>query len=575
MDDMGKLDGLVQRKGYYSLRVCVPKDVQTVLGKKQIWRSLSTKNYKEARIRYSQTLAAIEGEFDLARTKKAQPDMLSGYSDLQLERLAVRWFAEKNQNQHKVHEYSHLSEADLRDAYVSLQMEYQLYKDEADGISKEDVHYGMSAASEYLEALSLTYAPKSKAFQKLGAMFSRAMAESCFRKIRYWDNRPYLARDPLFSVSIASLGALPVQSSDGIKKRTLRQLREEYMSDPAKHRGQSTQKNYVIILRVLEEMLGEDRCVHEITREDCKKVRELLTKMPSNAQKRAPGITIQKAIELAEKNGWPKLSPSTINTHMSKLNALFSYADEEGYIYKNPAKNLYVKDMVKDKDKRDPFSVEQLQVLFNAPLYTGCKNDGAGINTIGDQHPRNAKFWIPLISLWTGMRLNEICQLEVSDISKKDGVDIILICLEGEEEEKRVKTEAGVRFVPIHPELKKIGFMEYVEKMKNNKGHRLFPELKKGAEGYYSANFSKWFSRFLKQNKIKEKKIVFHSFRHSYRDALREAEMPVEAAKQLGGWSNGSTDGNYGSGLKASTLYKHISNLGYEGLDLSHLYSHH
>ena len=31
-----------------------------------------------------------------------------------------------------------------------------------------------------------------------------------------------------------------------------------------------------------------------------------------------------------------------------------------------------------------------------------------------------------------------------------------------------MKTEAGVRFVPIHPELRRIGLLDYVEKRRKN-----------------------------------------------------------------------------------------------------------
>ena len=33
------------------------------------------------------------------------------------------------------------------------------------------------------------------------------------------------------------------------------------------------------------------------------------------------------------------------------------------------------------------------------------------------------KFWIPLIAVYSGMRLNEICQLTRSHIKKHEGID--------------------------------------------------------------------------------------------------------------------------------------------------------
>lgn len=73
---------------------------------------------------------------------------------------------------------------------------------------------------------------------------------------------------------------------------------------------------------------------------------------------------------------------------------------------------------------------------------------------------------------------------------------------------------------------------------------------------------------------MKVKGVCFHSFRHNYRDALREAEIGLERVRALGGWRRDS-DGEeaiYGKGLKAATLYREIGKVRYAGLCLKHLY---
>jgi hypothetical protein len=61
------------------------------------------------------------------------------------------------------------------------------------------------------------------------------------------------------------------------------------------------------------------------------------------------------------------------------------------------------------------------------------------------------------------MRPNEICQLTLDDFAQVDGVDVILIRHADNGETKRIKTEAGIRFVPVHPELRTIGLLSHVE----------------------------------------------------------------------------------------------------------------
>jgi integrase len=179
------------------------------------------------------------------------------------------------------------------------------------------------------------------------------------------------------------------------------------------------------------------------------------------------------------------------------------------------------------------------------------------------------------------MRLNECCQLLTSDVRKIDGVWCIIISEDQEDggdlgDLKRVKTDAGERFVPVHPELERIGFLNYVAEMREKKkSERLFPDLPSGAHGYYSDPFSKWFSgedRFLDKLGLRNKLTTFHSLRHNYRDTMREARLSRDVVLQLGGWAGGKTDDDYGKGLKASTLYREIEKVAYPGLDLSHLY---
>lgn len=139
--------------------------------------------------------------------------------------------------------------------------------------------------------------------------------------------------------------------------------------------------------------------------------------------------------------------------------------------------------------------------------------------------------------------------------------------------EKRAKTENSIRYVPVHPILQKIGFLEFVEERRKSGHVRLFHELKKDQHGGYSGDFSKWFGRFLNTRIDKTRKTVFHSFRHCYRDALREANINRAAELQLGGWSSGTTDEIYGKGAKPATLYEAVKKTDYPGLDLSHLIS--
>lgn len=266
---------------------------------------------------------------------------------------------------------------------------------------------------------------------------------------------------------------------------------------------------------------------------------------------------------MAKERGWPALHHRTANNYLNYLSALFNWAVKEGHVEKNPAVGLQIAALQRQGKSRLPFSTDQLNRIFHAPLY---------LAVAGDIERRDGRFWVPLLSLWTGMRLNECVQLRTEDIAVRDRLEVILIHVD-EEGDKRLKTEASERFVPIHSELKKIGFLNYVAKMRRAGATRLFPELPKGKRGYYSDPFQKWFSRFLTSIGAKAPKTSFHSFRHCFRDALRYADISTERVRALGGWtSKGGAEEIYGAGHRASTRANEIEKVRYTDLDLSHLY---
>ncbi len=53
---------------------------------------------------------------------------------------------------------------------------------------------------------------------------------------------------------------------------------------------------------------------------------------------------------------------------------------------------------------------------------------------------------------------------------------------------------------------------------------------------------------------------------------LQEAEVGTAFEKALCGWTTGEARERYGDGPKIKTLYKKISKVKFEGLDLSHLF---
>ena len=87
------------------------------------------------------------------------------------------------------------------------------------------------------------------------------------------------------------------------------------------------------------------------------------------------------------------------------------------------------------------------------------------------------RYWVTMLSAYSGARLNEICQLNVDDISKTDG--IWLMNINDNTEGKSIKTLSSARLVPLHAKILELGFLDYVDQIRNESHLKLFPNLKK------------------------------------------------------------------------------------------------
>jgi integrase len=348
---------------------------------------------------------------------------------------------------------------------------------------------------------------------------------------------------------------------------TLKQAVDTFLAEPSLQASDKTRKKYRANFDMLIEWFGAARPIASITRGECRTFRdEVVCKLPRHRFQKLGDIPLRDALQLADLNEMDRIHAKTQNLIIDNVQGVFEWAVKEGARPDNPAKHLRIR-VNRKKKARLPFDAAHLQNIFSAPLYTGCKNDQEGYAKPGSARPRGHRFWLPLIGLFTGMRLNEICQLRTESVTQREGIWTFVI-QESDEDGVTLKTDASERFVPVHPTLIKIGFIDHV---RGRAGKKWLFDLNREGRHNGSDPVSKWFARFLDKVGLNKPGLVFHSFRHTFRDALRQCGVDPERSLALGGWSDSLVGNQYGRGHGVRSLFEALSRVSYPELDLSHL----
>ncbi len=180
---------------------------------------------------------------------------------------------------------------------------------------------------------------------------------------------------------------------------------------------------------------------------------------------------------------------------------------------------------------------EMLVKLFSAPLWTGAKSEHR-LKVKGDVLLSNHRYWLPILALFHGNRTEEFAQLRIDDLKKEEGVYYFYLT---NDDGRRLKNENSRRYVPLHPFVQNLGFLDYYENVQKKSSKRIFPDMKGDAfDGKFGTNYSKWFTRYGKDIGVYKKFQDAHSFRHNATNKLFSIDVPEHTIDELTGHAGGS-----------------------------------
>jgi integrase len=274
---------------------------------------------------------------------------------------------------------------------------------------------------------------------------------------------------------------------------------------------------------------------------------------------------IRRHVERLQSDG---KSPKTIEKEHGALRALFTVAEHEEWIAANPAKGVMLPSG--NATKMRSYTPDEVAAIFRSPVFTKGLRPVAGKG--------EAAYWVPLLLLFTAARREEVCQLTVDHVRESEG--IAFLAIDPREDSGRVKTEESRRAVPLHPNLVRLGFLDYVEQRRCVPGGRLFPLLNKpNKRGQVGAKWGDWWARYVRNTVgIKDPRVQpAHGFRHLFITEGRRAKIPEGDLRRLVGHaSDGPRDAHSGYGEHlVSALAEEVARIAFRGVDLSHLYQRH
>ncbi len=204
--------------------------------------------------------------------------------------------------------------------------------------------------------------------------------------------------------------------------------------------------------------LHGDLSVSEITREKARSFRDALAKTPTRLPERLRRLPLPKLLESKELAALPSPHAATVNKSITLLAAIISHAEREGHTdniagFANPfGKGLKLVVSERNADGREPFTHPDLAAIFSTGVY--ARND----------RPRGgggeAAFWLPVIALLSGARQGELAQLRVNDLAQDAESGVWHFDISGSDG-RSLKTAASRRKVPVHPELIRMGLLNY------------------------------------------------------------------------------------------------------------------
>lgn len=488
--------------GIYYLRVRVPADLVTAFGKKEVLKSLRTRDPKEAKERFAAEYAAILKHWAALRAKPEPLPLkrIVGLAGRVYQHLMVS--LENEPGETAIWEQVKRLNAQVATDEAALEQWYGNTVDEllvSEGIAT-DAH------------------SRSRLLKEVQRAWEQATQQQNKRSQGDFSPDPEAGRFPEWEKP------QPVRSAPS--GPTIADLFERWEKDHrANGKPDKTVRDFSQKLQSLKAYLGH---------EDMERI--------------TPRHISEWCDDLRDNKG---LAAKTINAkYLSAVKAVFRLARSKFLIDSDPSEGVAVKIPKAVQSRSKGFTEQEARQILS------CANAVFDQPSRVAYHNTLARRWVPWICAYTGARVGEVTQLRTEDLIIVDGIPQITITPEAG------SVKAGhYRIVPLHPHLQEIGLVDFIRSAKPgylfHAGGKT-PEESVRLSGVVRGKIGDWVRNTVG---IKDSRVApNHAWRHRFKTVGRNADIDLIYLDAIQGHAGRTAGEGYGE-FSITTLYREICKL--------------
>ncbi len=279
--------------------------------------------------------------------------------------------------------------------------------------------------------------------------------------------------------------------------------------------------------------------------------------------------TIAELREVAAEKGQNKrgIERDTLNRHLGFLGQIFGYASVRGAnaLDKIDLSKLRVKGKSKRaRNARPKLEIDKLKAVFATPPF----NNRAGWDRLTEPGIENvsvifhcALYFVPILIYYTGCRREELCGLMVDEVIVDNGnIPYLHIAKNAR---RRIKNDQSQRNIPLHTEVLRLNFLQYVDAIKSLGYDLLFPDLfSPSSRSPLGDRFYKEFKPILMTAGVTEEGLGAHAVRHLFgAQPKKKLVTEEERADLLGHGGESETSERYCEPHEITTLMQFVLKL--------------